>query len=47
MSTEIPAQSAGTAKPSALTIERTGIEIVPESDRTAKPRDLFLSLIHI
>lgn len=41
MSTEIPAQSAGTAKPSALTIEQTGIEIVPESDRTAKPRDLF------
>lgn len=41
MSTEIPAPSAGTTKPGALSIERTGIEIVPESDRTAKPRDLF------
>ncbi len=41
MSTEIPAPSAGTTTPSALSIERTGIEIVPESDRTAKPRDLF------
>ena len=30
-----------TERASALTIERTGIEIVPESDRTAKPRDLF------
>ena len=44
MSTDTPGQipspqSAGT--PGALTIERTGIEIVPESDRTAKPRDLF------
>ena len=39
MSTETNTQSS--AKPSALTIERTGIEIVPESDRTAKPRDLF------
>ena len=41
MSAEIPAPSAGTTKPGALSIERTGIEIVPESDRTAKPRDLF------
>ncbi len=41
MSTEIPAPSAGTTKPGALSIERTGIEIVPESDRAAKPRDLF------
>ncbi len=39
MSTDTNTQSS--AKPSALTIERTGIEIVPESDRTAKPRDLF------
>ncbi len=44
MSTDAPGQipspqSAST--PGALTIERTGIEIVPESDRTAKPRDLF------
>ena len=30
-----------TERASALTIERTGIEIVPEVDRTAKPRDLF------
>ena len=30
-----------TERASALTIERTGIEIVPEADRTAKPRDLF------
>ena len=30
-----------TQRASALSIEHTGIEIVPESDRTAKPRDLF------
>lgn len=44
MSTDTTGQSPSpqtTAKPSALTIERTGIEIVPEVDRTAKPRDLF------
>ena len=28
-------------------IETTGIEIVKESQRTARPQDLFLSLIHI
>ena len=39
MSTDSNTQSS--ARPSALTIEHTGIEIVPESDRTAKPRDLF------
>ena len=39
MSTDSNAQSS--ARPSALTIEQTGIEIVPESERTAKPRDLF------
>ncbi len=39
MSADTNTQSS--AKPSALSIERTGIEIVPESDRTAKPRDLF------
>ncbi|MEQ6898350.1 cytosine permease [Microbacterium sp. KR10-403] len=27
--------------PASTLIERTGIEIIPESDRTAKPRDLF------
>lgn len=27
--------------PSSSLIERTGIEIIPESERTAKPRDLF------
>lgn len=31
--------SSDTASPAL--IERTGIEIIPESDRTAKPRDLF------
>ena len=39
MSTDSNTQSS--ARPSALTIEHTGIEIVPESERTAKPRDLF------
>lgn len=39
MSTDSNTQSS--AKPSSLTIEHTGIEIVPESERTAKPRDLF------
>ncbi|MGO3650248.1 cytosine permease, partial [Agrococcus casei] len=29
------------AAPSASLIEKTGIEIVPESQRTAKPSDLF------
>lgn len=34
--------SAESAAPAASTlIERTGIEIIPESDRTARPRDLF------
>lgn len=41
MSAETPEQRVSAAKVSALTIEQTGIEIVPESDRTAKPRDLF------
>ena len=27
--------------PASTLIERTGIEIIPESQRTAKPRDLF------
>ncbi|QMU96258.1 allantoin permease [Microbacterium esteraromaticum] len=29
------------SSPSSTLIERTGIEIIPESERTAKPRDLF------
>lgn len=33
--------TAPTAPVSGSLIEQTGIEIVPESDRTAKPRDLF------
>ncbi len=36
MSAEIPTQRAR-----VLSIEKTGIEIVPEAERTARPRDLF------
>ena len=32
---------AGPERPASPLVERTGIEIVPESDRTARPRDLF------
>ncbi|NLA65644.1 MAG: allantoin permease [Leucobacter sp.] len=38
MPEQLPPQAA---VPGVFSVEKTGIEIVPEADRTAKPRDLF------
>src|SRR5687768_11121713 len=36
-----PAQSSGLEQTRRLGVERTGIEIIDEAQRTARPRDLF------